>query len=295
MRAGCAPVLVAAALLAACASPGVAPRGDASIVLGRDGSTVSFEALVASLREADYVLLGEVHDNAEHHRLQERLLLRLAGSGSHALVMEAFDLEDQTALDLAATLHGHADALAAAGRMSTRSWRWADYRPLVEAALELRLPVVAGNLSRVAARAVAGKAGLGGLPGRRELAIEAVWDEALGAALRREILQSHCDQLPERYLGGMVLAQRARDAVMADRMLRYPRAVLIAGAGHARLDRGVPLYLRHRAPGARVVSVGFVERDGAASPQAPLPFDYAWLTARAARKDPCADFAFPAR
>ena len=42
---------------------------------------LSEDELVAKLTAATYVLLGEVHDNREHHRLQAQMLDRLVKAG----------------------------------------------------------------------------------------------------------------------------------------------------------------------------------------------------------------------
>ena len=51
----------------------------------------------------------------------------------------------------------------------------------------------------------------------------------------------------------MAAAQRYRDAHMADcphrGSARHGSAILIAGNGHVRADRGVPWHIRQRAPG----------------------------------------------
>jgi uncharacterized iron-regulated protein len=102
-------------------------------------------------------------------------------------------------------------------------------------------------------------------------------------------------------LAPMALAQRARDALMARALLDADAdgAVLIAGAGHARTDRGVPYHLKAQKPGLAVVSIAWIEvdRDAAAPPAYAgafaadrLPFDYVWFTPRANDDDPCAAF-----
>ena len=69
--------------------------------------------------------------------------------------------------------------------------------------------------------------------------------------------------MPESAFGGMAYAQRYRDAHLADAVLKasnqHGGAFLIAGGTHVRTDRGVPWYLRLRAPGKKVVSLMFVE------------------------------------
>jgi len=100
----------------------------------------------------------------------------------------------------------------------------------------------------------------------------------------------------------MVDVQWARDARMAASLARGGQrdgGVLIAGAGHARRDRGVPVHLARQAPGAGIASVAFVEVDPAAVKpgdyaarfaSAALPFDYVWFTPKIDEADPCEKF-----
>ena len=132
--------------------------------------------------------------------------------------------------------------------------------------------LAAANLSR----ARAGKVTSGGVAaldaGEAErLDLERLWDNGKEAALAREIGEAHCDSLPDSMLRGIALAQRARDAVMADTLARAgpAGAVLIAGDGQcaARLRRA-----------ARIVANGQIEVEAGKS----TPQDYA-VTVGAAR------------
>ena len=128
----------------------------------------------------------------------------------------------------------------------------------------------------------------------------------LAALLRREIIESHCGQLPDSMIGPMVTVMTARDAHMAEVLVRAAAtgdrdaAVLIAGTGHARADHGVPFHLRRFEPEARIVSLGLVEVIEAANQPAAyaerfgvdvIPFDFVWFTPVADPEDPCAKFA----
>jgi uncharacterized iron-regulated protein len=267
-------VLIAAVLLAGCAH---APApGD--IWDTRAGRFVSADEVFTRASSAAHVILGETHDNPEHHRLQRAALERLGGPRS--LAMEQFDSEFQPAIDAALARGADAEQIADAGHFDRKGWNWPLYRPLVQFAVQHRWPIVAANLSRTDARHIVRDPSSAGLPPAPELA----------KALERDIAESHCGQPPPpKLLAGMVEAQRARDARMAA-LLRAP-GVLIAGIGHARRDRGVPLYL----PGADIVSIGFVEVDAESkSPSdyltglfGPASFDYVWFTPRAEREDPC--------
>jgi uncharacterized iron-regulated protein len=124
--------------------------------------------------------------------------------------------------------------------------------------------------------------------------------EATVKELREEMRSSHCNALPEPLLDPMALAQRARDAQMAERLSRAGTsgAVLVTGNGHARLDRGVPSILARDMPGRRIVSVGIFEvESGRPKPSdyvaewgaiGAIPFDYVVFTPAAERPDPCA-------
>jgi hypothetical protein len=74
------------------------------------------------------------------------------------------------------------------------------------------------------------------------------------ASLRDEMKAAHCDApMPEKILDRLALAQRARDAQMALRLVDVGAtgAVLVTGNGHARVDRGVPASLARARPGRR--------------------------------------------
>jgi uncharacterized iron-regulated protein len=75
-------------------------------------------------------------------------------------------------------------------------------------------------------------------------------------------------------------------------------AVLIAGAGHVRRDRGVPYYLAQEQPQASLVTVALQEVARDLSEPVAYgwhvgAFDYVWFTPRASDEDPCAAFRQP--
>jgi uncharacterized iron-regulated protein len=280
---------LACAALAACAqSPSVGEHPLVGKIWDtRAGRFIPSAELFDHAARAQHVLLGETHDNAEQHRLQRVVLEGLAARGrGRLLAMEQFDSDYQTAIDSALRSGANAEALADAAHFDRKGWNWPLYRPLVQFALDHGWPLGAANLSRAEARAiVADPAGSGLLPASLPLR----------EALERDLIDGHCGAKPEaKQLAGMVEAQRARDARMAQVLaaLGQRGSVLISGIGHARRDRGVPLYLGERA----LVSIGFMEvQDGKTSPQqyfdgfaSPASFDYIWFTPRAPREDPCA-------
>ncbi len=294
------------AALAACSLPAPieAPSGQPRIWDVRAERFVSERQLVADIAAARYRLLGEVHDNPAHHDIRARLIIAIADTGARpAVVFEQFDLDHDDALLAAQAARADAEQLAEAGRLDRKSWKWPLHKPILEAALSMRLPVRAGNSSRAQLR--------GDLQAAAVKNTDAIWYARLHAArwteshariLRAEIIESHCGQLPEAIVPRLVLAQRIRDATLAQALVSAATAdgaVLIAGNGHVRADIAVPVYLNVAGlpdAGARSVSVGFIEvrpedeRAGAFPRQlvADHPgFDYIWVTQPVARDDPC--------
>lgn len=249
------------------------------------------DEVVARARTADAVLLGETHDNADHHALQAWMLARVMDGGRRPLVaFEMIDAGQEEALRRHLQANpGDAAGLGAALDWTKSGWPdWALYRPIAAAALTAGAPLAPANLSRDQVRAIARGEGGDALPPLPP-------DQQ--AIMENEIREGHCGMLPEAAVAGMVRVQRQRDAVMADALARGVRegrgAVLIAGAGHVRADLGVPAALAARAPGSHSLALAFVEvKAGETTPAAygDLPYDAVWFTPRAEREDQCAAF-----
>ncbi|MBL8319575.1 MAG: ChaN family lipoprotein [Burkholderiaceae bacterium] len=250
------------------------------------------EAWADALGGDRLALLGEVHDNAEHHRLRERALRRaLAGGWRPAIVMEQFDLEHQDAIDRARRERPRDARHLIAATGAARGWAWDSYAPLVALALEHDLPLLAGNVSRATASRVIRDGYDAALGAERTAAwnLQRTPDAAWQAAQEREIDLGHCGALPQPMWAAMARAQFARDAALASLLQQHGDrgAVLLAGNGHVRRDIGVPRWIGPAAA-ARVRAVGFLE---AGSPEpAAGQYDHVVRTARAERPDPCEAF-----
>jgi uncharacterized iron-regulated protein len=290
------------------AEPPPAGRGQDHPLTGRiwdvgRAQFVTMDALVERLVGARFVLLGERHDHPDHHAFQAWIVRGLIAAGRRpALAFEMLSADQATALaDYLARAPRDASGLGDAVGWAASGWPpWREYQPIADAAIAAGLPIVAANLPTGTARAVA-RGDTGALDPAlvRAHALDRPAAPPIQTAMEREIRETHCGQLPDSALPHMVTAQRARDAQMADRLLATQRdgAVLIAGAGHVRTDRGVPTYMAGRAPDAGIASVTFIEvATGLTSPgdyaerfgAARLPFDYVWFTTRADDSDPCA-------
>ena len=275
-----------------------------------DGRFIEAGALIEHLSDTRFVLLGEKHDNADHHRIQAWVLARLiAHARRPAVAFEMFrNDQDQALADYLAAHPKDAAGLGPALAWDQSGWpAWRHYRPIAQAALDGGAPILAADLARGTIRDIS-RRGAAALGAERveSLGLDQPMPAALNAVMREEIVESHCRQLPETMIDPMVTVMRARDAHMAAVLVRggamdgRDGAVLIAGKGHVRADHGVPFHLARLARDDSVASVGLVEVvDTAVDPASyagkfasrRLPFDFVWFTPRVDRKDPCEEFA----
>lgn len=266
-----AAAALALALLAGCASG------------GKPAATPAVVAEPAA--NPQLLLLGEVHDNAEGHKLRYELLRQRVEAGWRpAIVMEQFDRENQDALTQAQK--GCLDAQCVIRVVGGPRWNWQLYYPVIQLALTYHLPLVAGNLSRADASRVV-RDGVSATFDPKSIKDYRL-DQPLPADIRsgqqQEIVAGHCNMLPEMMIGGMVDAQVARDIWMA-KILRDQQpldAVLIAGNGHVRKDIGVARWINQTSPTLTVRSIGFTEDKKDAG-----RYDSIQTVAPQQRNDPC--------
>ena len=242
-----------------------------------------------------FVLLGEKHDNADHHRLQARALKAIVDHGRKpAVAFEMIDLDLQRAAD-AFTQSGSTDVdeLGRVLEWDKRGWpAWSLYRPIFEVVVAAHLKIVATGLSHDQARRVV-REGPGSLPEEIAERVKLLpLEPAVAASLDEEIKASHCGMLPDAMVPPMSIAQRVKDALMASMMQTNATpdgAVLIAGNGHVRSDRGVPIYLRRPS-----ITIGFVEVDRSVSDASAYASDeparFLVFTPRVDDEDPCKKF-----
>ena len=277
-----------------------------------DASTlapITRKALEKRLRASDIAILGEVHDNPDHHRIQAQLLAAFAQGRRRppAVVFEMIPTDMQQRLDMILKLpEVDADMIFDAVRWDESGWPSRDlYRPIMKQALRLRAPIIAAGLPRKDIRPVSRNGLDAALSKEEQRAMQlAPLPPALMDALTREIVKSHCDMIPEEVARRMGAVQRLRDALLArgvrEGYRRQGSAVLITGNGHARKDRATPLYLRRYGdvPAPFVVWQAEVQKN-AERPEDVLPDDAGpdaladaiIITPRAQREDPCRQFA----
>jgi uncharacterized iron-regulated protein len=280
-------------LLAACQSHHVSPPPAPIAPQGRDhaelgvirelatGRTLSPQELVERLAVAPRVLVGEQHDNPDHHALQLWLLRELAAQRPQgSLLMEMLNPDQQAKVDAAqaATRAGQPPADPYKALAWQANWDWGVYGALVTYALRQPYPLLSANLDRAQIMQIYKQ--------RPVLTGKASTTEQVRATLLDDIRESHCGLLPEAQMPAMLAVQQQRDRRMAERLLAAPPpAVLLAGAFHVRKDLGVPLHLADLGAGEGNAVLILAE---VGKPVTAENADYVWYTAAQPEQDHCA-------
>jgi uncharacterized iron-regulated protein len=239
----------------------------------RAGRWVAWGAMADSLARHDVVVVGEQHDDPATHRAEAALLDAIGRRRGRVMVsLEMFERDVQPLLDdYGVSRVPEADFLA-------RSRPWpnyaSDYRPLVEHARARRWLVVAANVPRPLASAVArgGMAALDTVPNRhlfagdRRCPPEGEYYRRFGEAMGG--MQGHgagTDSAAARAtLGRFYEAQCLKDETMAESIVRARdtwrgwMVVHYTGAFHADGRLGTVERLARRLPDARIAVVSIV-------------------------------------
>ncbi|MGB7304128.1 MAG: ChaN family lipoprotein [Burkholderiaceae bacterium] len=279
------------------------------------GERSSWRDLSDGLRNARFVLLGEVHTNADHHLLQARVIEALASLGRKPVVVwEMISQNHQAVLDSPGlTTAESVRALNKELNWANSGWpQWSMYEPIALAAVAYGLPMRGAALDQQFVRGLprAGKDGLS-----EEVINRLHLAEPLSDANNQSMLDSldkgHCGLVPKESLAPMQWVQRARDGAMADAMLRTSdrddankenqESVLIAGNGHIRKDWGVPAVLSRaatvRSEDTAILSIAQIEvSEGELDPADYVDiqtrgslYDFVVFTPRSEIKDHCAE------
>ncbi|MGH8435124.1 MAG: ChaN family lipoprotein [Pseudomonas sp.] len=247
----------------------------------RSGEQLTPQQLIERLAKAPRVLVGEQHDNPDHHALQLWLLQALAEQRTQgSLLLEMLNPDQQIRVEQvqAAMAGGESVSDLPSALAWQRNWDWAMYGPILRYALAQPYPVLSANLDRSEIMRI--------YAARPVLSGTASTAAVVRTPLLAQIRDSHCGQLPENQLPAMLAVQQQRDRRMAERLLDAPEpAILFAGAFHVRRDLGVPLHLADlgAAPDSLVLILAEVGK-----PVAVEAADFVWYSAAQPEQDHCA-------
>jgi uncharacterized iron-regulated protein len=281
---------------------------------------IDFESMLADASGADFLFLGEQHDDPATHRLEAATLEGLARRrGNVVLAMEMFERDVQPSLD--GYLAGRLTEPDFLGR--SRPWpRYnTDYRPLVEFAHAWKWPVVASDVPRRLASLVS-RRGLKTIMDSisttdRAFAardIQCPHDDYFGRfAKTMADMPSHSgdstkESAAERaaMIERIYQAQCIKDETMGESIATaftaapaHALIVHVNGAFHSDYGLGTAERVKRRLPGKRVVVVSFVpvsDLDGVdGKPQRTLADFIVFTLAPPARTTAAAPAKSPAR
>lgn len=253
----CARVVVAAAAVVAApaqAQSACAPVGEWTIP---GGGRVGAQEILSRAAREPVVLLGEQHDNADHHRWQLHTISGLAAlHPKMVLGFEMFPRRVQPALDrwVAGELGGE-EFLKASDWSSVWGYEAALYLPLFHFARLNRIPMVALNVERELVRTVGAK-GLEAVPqDKREGVTNAApasepYVERLFAAYaehpEKGRTPARSDPEFRRFVDAQLVWDRAMAQALAEAAARNPGALVVGvmGSAHIAQGYGVPHQLQ---------------------------------------------------
>ncbi len=207
---------------------------------------ISFNQMIRDLRKADFIVIGEVHDDIDDHRMELQIITALHESDVPiAIGLEMFRADSQMALDewVGGTLSLN-DFLP----YYYDNWHmaWPMYRDIFAYAREHRIPMVGLNIPDKIAAAVA-KKGFASLTDKeRQMLPRGISCDVDPTYMNfiRKAYAGHHTETDKQFLN-FCEAQMVWDRSMAANLLDYRKhhptgpVVVLAGVGHA-WKRGIP-------------------------------------------------------
>ncbi len=231
---------------------------------------VGFEDLAARAATADVVFLGEQHDDPGTHAMERALVEAIVRRRPVVLSMEMFERDVQPVVDAYLAGRLPEDSLMA----EARPWpRYAtDYRPAVVWAKAHGWPVIAANVPRPVASAVARQ----GLAAIDSLGEHRGWAAAEFGCNHddyfdkfRETMAAHVpgddqaakDAAMERYFQSQcVKDETMAESIVAARRTAGPTPIVVHlnGAFHSDYTLGTAARVKRRMPAARVMVISAI-------------------------------------
>lgn len=249
-----AAIFATAAILAATPasnSAACAPVGAWSVPAG---ARVTAPEILGRAAQAQVLLLGESHDNADHHRWELQTVAALAALRPKLVLgFEMFPRRVQGALDrwVAGEL-SEADFLKAADWSVVWGYESAFYLPLFHFARLNRIPMLALNVERDFVRMVGAK-GFAAVPAEKRegvIAPAAASEAYLGRLFKsytqhpdkKDPAPARTDPEFQRFVEAQLVWDRAMAQALADAAARTPDALIVGvmGSQHIAHGDGVP-------------------------------------------------------
>jgi len=258
------------------------------------GRLIERSQLLAAIMQADYILLGENHDNISHHMNQAWLIDNLVKHDRGASV--SFEMIDNRQGDLITNKNITSSiVLIDTLNQFKSSWDYETYYSILfDSVIQAGFKIYPANIDRQTLTHSVMQDNQNLSPRLRQILSQTSLPPDQKTILQKAIIESHCGMLDTKTVDQMIEMQRIRDATMAASLLNSEAdiKVLIAGINHVRKDHGVPMYLLQENEKATIISVAPIEVEADHIDiiayekhwkNESLPFDYVWFTARAKR------------
>lgn len=227
----------------------------AFVLFDKKGKITTYKRLLKASAKADIVLFGEYHNNPIAHWVQLELIKDLEPKRSLILGAEMFERDNQKELNsyLQGTINQKAlDSLA-------RLWNnyKTDYKPLVDFALNKKIPFIATNIPRKYASLVykKGLQVLDTLPINEKqwiVSLPMKYDGTLSQYQKMRKMMAHMGE-------NLPIAQAIKDATMAETILRDRREgslfVHFNGSYHSDFYQGIYWYLQQENPHLQILTI----------------------------------------
>lgn len=218
---------------------------ESKVLRVRDGKIITFAGMIADVKKADFVFIGEVHDISEHHRDELAIIRAFHESDAPTAVgLEMFRADSQGVLDSWVR-----------GKLSVKqflpayydNWRepWPLYRDIFQYARDHEIPLLGLNVPNKIAEKVAqqgfaslSQAERNQLPPGISCNVDPTYMEFI-----RKAYAGHA--MHDRGFVNFCEAQMVWDKSMAWHLMAYVKkkpgrtVVVLAGVGHA-WKRGIP-------------------------------------------------------
>ena len=262
------------------------------------------QQLLDKALSSNYVLLGETHDNMQHHKDHGWMIEQISEKKPDTAV--AFEMiNEKQAQEINQKHPDNINEVIKILEKEKTGWEYDKYyRPVFSAVIKGNLKVYPADLEKSSMMAVIRKGEDSTPEELKPLLDKTPLSDEQRDALKKEIEATHCGMINADMTKAMMRGQRTRDAAIGNNLYKIRHAdkqkdktvILVAGSGHVRKDRGAPMYLRAEDSKASILTIAWLEVDKDTTDPKDyvkpwggdtLPFDYVAFTASADRPDPC--------
>lgn len=222
------------------------------VIRVNDGEKVSVDEMIAEVKGARVIIVGEVHDDPRHHQIQLDIIKELNSSGVPVAVgLEMFSYESQGSLDAWVEENIELDRFISIYKSNWKNIPWRLYKDIFSYAQKKRIPLVGLNVPRRIIKKVS-QQGFDSLT-EKEL-------EKLPAGISCNVTEQYLEFIERVFSShgkshksfiNFCEAQMLWNKAMAVKIVNYLKEnpqtsmVVLVGGGHALKKGGIPEQIRN--------------------------------------------------